>query len=108
MENTSPFLTIQNVEAQIKALLRNVDPELLDPAERKVVAGIRRLSVDTRLDIRDYELSETRQEQLKYAAESKKRLAKLRTAILAAGTVFGSVDVAHLTAQLEQIESWVR
>ncbi|HEY4161106.1 MAG TPA: hypothetical protein VGM08_03530 [Candidatus Saccharimonadales bacterium] len=104
MENTSPFLAMQRTEAQIKALLRGVDPDLLDPAEKKAVAALRRLTVDARLDVRDYELSETRDEQLKYAAEAKTRLAKLRATILAAGAAFGPADVAQLTAQLEQIE----
>jgi hypothetical protein len=108
MENTSPFLAIQRAEAQIKALLRGVDPDTLEPAEKKVTASLRRLAIDTRLDIRDYELSETREEQLKCAAEARKMLLKLRTAILAAGMTFGPADVAQLTAQLEQIESWIR
>jgi hypothetical protein len=108
MESMSPFLAMQRAESQIKALLRSVDMESLETVEKKTVSGLRRLAVDTRLDIRDYELSETREEQLKCAAESKKMLAKLRAAILAAGAAFGAADVAQLTAQLEQIESWVR
>jgi len=108
MENQSPFLAIQRIEGQIKALLRGVDTDLLEPAEKKVVMGLRRQVVDARLDIRDYELSETRGEQLKCALAAKKRLTKLRTAILVAGIAFGPVDVAQLTAELEQVESWLR
>ena len=103
MENTSPFLAIQQVEGQIKALLRRIDTDLMDTTERKAVAGLRRLTIDTRLDIRDYELSETRDEQLKCATAAKKRLAQLEKAILAAGPVFGPADVAQLSAQIEQI-----
>ena len=108
MENTSPFLAMQRAEGPMKALLRGVDSELLEPAERKSIASLRRLAVDARHDIRDYELSETRKEQLECAAKAKKRLDKLRQAILASGSAFGPADVAQLTAQLEQIESWVR
>jgi hypothetical protein len=108
MENTSPFLAMQRAEGQLKALLRAVDVDLLESTERKAVAALKRLAVDVRLDIRDYELSETREEQLKYAAEAKRRLARLRATILSAGVAFGPADVAQLTAHLEQIESRVR
>jgi len=94
---------MQRVEGQIKALLRGVDADVLEPAEKKAVAALRRLAVDTRLDIRDYELSETREEQLKCAAAAKKRLVRLDKAILAVGPAFGPADVAQLSAQLEQI-----
>jgi len=107
MENTSPFLAMQRVEAQLKNLLRSVDTELLEPGEKKSVVSIRRLAIDTRLDVRDYELSETREEQLKCAKAAKKRLEKLEKAILTAGPVFGPADVAQLSAQLEQIQSQI-
>jgi len=104
MENKSPFLAMQRVEGQIRSLLRGVDTDLLDTTERKALASLRRLAIDARLDIRDYELSETREEQLKCAAAAKRRLEKLQKAVLAAGFVFGPADVAQLSAQLGQIE----
>ena len=94
---------MQRVEGQIKALLRQADPDLLDADEKKAVSKLRRLSTDARLDIRDYELSETRDEQLKCAVAAKKRLASLQKTILAAGPVFGPADVAHISAQLEHM-----
>lgn len=108
MENTSPFLAMQRVEGNIKALLRNIDIGQLGQAEKKNVTNLRRLAVDCRLDIRDYELSETREDQLRCAKTAKKQLTKLREAILAVGSLFGPADVAQITAQLEQIENWVR
>lgn len=101
----SPFLAMQRVEGEIKTLLRRVESDDLDMAERKAFASIRRLSTDAKLDIRDYELSETRAEQLKCAVVAKKRVAKLEAAILAVGTAFGPADVAQLGAQLQQIQS---
>jgi len=98
---------MQRVEGQIKAVLRAVDTDVLAPDEKKAFGAVRRLAADARLDIRDYELSETRDEQLKCAAAAKKRLEKLQKAILAAGTAFGPADVAQITAQLEQISGWV-
>jgi hypothetical protein len=108
MDNTSPFVAMQRVETQLKVVLRAVDPDALQPEERKAVSNLRRLMVDTRLDIRDYELSETRVEQLKNADVAKKRLAKLQANILLAGIVFGPADVAQLSAQCEQIDEWLK
>ncbi|HUB94088.1 MAG TPA: hypothetical protein VMB52_06315 [Verrucomicrobiae bacterium] len=108
MENASPFLAMQRVEGEIKALVRSVDMEVLDPAEKKAMTSLRRLAIDARLDIRDYELSETREEQLKCATAAKKHLAKLRIGVLSTGSGFGPADVAQLTAQLEQIEAQIR
>jgi hypothetical protein len=99
---------MQRVEGQIKALLRASDPDMLDADEKKAFGRLRRLATDARLDIRDYELSETREEQLKCAVTAKKRLAKLQANILAAGNVFGPADVAQLGAQIEQINGYIR
>jgi len=107
MDNQSPFLAMQRTETQIKALLRTLDTDLLQPNEKKAVASLRRFSSETRLDIRDYELSETREEQLKKAAAARKGLDRLRGHLLAAGDVFGPADIAQLDAQLEHIKSRV-
>ena len=105
MENQSPFLAMQRVEGQLKGMLRALDTDLLNVEEKKGMATLRRLAVDTRLDIRDYELSETRDEQVKYALVATKRLGKLEAAILATGSMLGAADVAQLTAYLAQIQS---
>jgi len=105
MENTSPFLAMQRVERLLKGVLRSLDTDMLDRDEKKAVVNIKRLVVDARIDIRDYELSETREEQLKKATAAKKRIAKLQANILAASMAFGPVDVAQISAQLEQIEA---
>jgi len=105
MENQSPFLAMQRAETQLKSLLRTIDTDLLAPDEKRAVASLRRLSADTRLDIRDYELSETRAEQLKQAAEARQGLEKLKSQLLVAGNVFGPADIAQLDAQLEHIKS---
>jgi len=107
MQNTSPFLAMQQVERQLKALLRSVDVDTLDKDERKAVATIRRLAADARLDIRDYELSETREEQLKKMRAAQKRLVKLEASMLSVGFAFGAADIAQLSAQMEQINRWL-
>lgn len=104
--NQSPFLAMQEAERHLKGLLRSAPTDLLDPQEKKAVASLRRLAMEARLDIRDYELSETREEQLKKAVAAQKRIDKLQKAILAAGpAVFGPADVAQLGALVEQIQA---
>lgn len=107
MANNSPFMAMQELERHIKSLLRPLDIEILGELSRKAVVSIKLNITDARLDIRDYELSETREEQLKNAAEAKKRLAKLERDILTASDVFSALDTAHITAKLEQINGWI-
>ena len=107
MQNTSPFLAMQRVEGELKRLVRQIDPDSLELDEKKALGQLRRLSLDTRLDIRDYELSETRLEQISKAVDAKNCLAKLEAAMLSASMVFGPADIAQLSAQLEQINGWL-
>ena len=44
--NTSPFLAMQRAEGQMKALLRQADPDSLDTDEKKALASLRRLAAD--------------------------------------------------------------
>ena len=105
MENNSPFLLIKRLETHLNGVLSALDIFDLPAGERKIITLLKSDLVDARLDVRDYELSETRDEQIKKATEAKKRLERLRKGILAASeyNVFSAIDVAQLTAQLEQI-----
>jgi len=98
---------MQRAETYIKGLIRVVDTDSLSLDERRALAALRRLSAETRLDIRDYELSETREEQLKKAAEAKRRLDKLRGNLLAITDVLSPADIAQLDASLEYIKGRV-
>lgn len=101
----SPFLAMRRIEEQMKSVLRTVDVDFLGVHDKKIVNGLRRLLIDARLDVRDYELSETRDEQIKKAFLGKKRLIKLNKAIIDLYNVFGPADVAHLSAQVEYVSS---
>lgn len=107
MGNQSPYLMTQRAETQLKTLLRTVNVDELTLDEKKALSSLRRLSADARIDIRDYELSETREERLLKAKDAKKHLSKLKANILAAGMVFGPADVAQLDAQLDQIMEYL-
>jgi hypothetical protein len=101
----SPFILVKRLETQVRATLVALDLYNLPADERKVVKSLRSLLADSRLDTRDYELSETRDEQLRYAKQAKERLDVVRKHILLASeyNIFGAVDVAQLTAQIETI-----
>jgi hypothetical protein len=108
--NESPFLLMQGLERQLKGVLSAIDVYELPKAEQAVIAGLQHELTDARLDIRDYELSETREAQLRCAKSAWQRIANIQKAILAASeyNVFGAADVAQLTAQLEHIRERIQ
>lgn len=101
----SPFLLAKQLENQVRSALALIDLQSLPKAEQELAAALKRNLDDARLDARDYELSETRQEQLRNARQGKARLEASRKQILGLSeyNVFGPADVAQLTARLEQI-----
>jgi hypothetical protein len=101
----SPFDQIKGLETQIRAVISRLDLAELPKEERTAVTKLRNDLVDARLDIRDYEFSETRAEQVKLAKQAVKSMESIRTGILAVSeyNVLNAVDVAQFTAQLEQI-----
>jgi hypothetical protein len=105
MSNASPYTLIKSLEGAITSALSVVDIYDLDARVAKIIISLQKQIIETRLDVRDYELSETREEQLKYAKISKRQLEVVRKDILTASeyNIFGPVDVAHLTAQLELV-----
>ena len=86
-------------------ILRRIDQTKLDEKPRGAVAKVHQSLIDAKIYIRDYELSEMRDEQLKNAKTGKKWLEQARQAMLKASeyNVFGAIDVAHLSAQIDQI-----
>ena len=68
---------------------------------------LRQYLTDARVYAKDYELSEVREEQLDNAKKSKKWLEQARQQILRASesNVFGPIDVAHLSAQIDQAKA---
>lgn len=74
---------------------------------RKAINELKQNLIDAKIYTQDYELSEMRQEQLDNAKRAKKYLSLARRQILRASefNVFGAVDVAHLTAQIDQAKA---
>jgi hypothetical protein len=108
--DSSPLGRIRSLETQVRAVISQLDIGELPKEERAVVTKLRNDLIDAKLDIRDYEFSDTRAEQQKYGRQAVKRLESIRAGILAASeyNVFNAVDVAQISAQIEQIIDEVR
>ena len=104
-EHSSPFILTSQLVTHLRGVLSSIDVYQMPDNERKIVIDLRQQLTEARLDTRDYELSETRDEQLANAKTAKRRLSKVRKDILTASeyNIFSSIDVAHLTANIEQI-----
>lgn len=76
----------------------------MDIPDQQKIEQLRNVLIDARLEVQDYELAETRDSQLRNAKKAKKYLQVIKSTITDSElNVFGAVDVAHLTAQVEQI-----
>jgi hypothetical protein len=105
MHSNPPAAAVKQVDNQINMILRAVNYRQLAAREVKLLAGLTQNLSDARIYAHDYEVSEMREEQLDNAKKAKKYLNQARAAILRASEfdIFGAVDVAHLTAQVDQI-----
>jgi hypothetical protein len=107
MANDSPSSVIKQVDNRINMILREVNMRKVADREVKLLASLRQNLTDARIYAHDYELSEMREEQLGNAKQAKKYLEQVRQQILRASehNIFGPVDVAHLTAQIDQVKA---
>ena len=84
MANISLTQHIREIELHIGAIITAYDIDSLEAAERDTFATIKRLLIDARLDVRDYEYADSRSEQLICATTGKRRLEQLRKNVLQA------------------------
>jgi len=104
-EPTAPSIKVKRLEADIRQILRKNDQAKLERKYRNALTDLRQNLVDIRIYTNAYEFSEERQEQLQNAKEAKKWLEQARRNILKASedNIFSAIEVAHLSAQIEQI-----
>ncbi len=102
--NQSPFLLAKQLESDVTRLLTGIDLTELPVVEQQAIRRLKRSLVDARLEVQDYELAETREHQLKNAVQARRFLKSIQS-IISSNTidVFGAVDVAHITAHIEQV-----
>jgi ribosome-binding factor A len=105
MASGSPAISVKRIDAQVNMIIRGIDWAKINEKGRRAVIELRQDLSDARVYAQDYELSEMRDEQLANAKKAKKYLARARAAILRASEfdVFGAIDVAHLSAQIDQL-----
>jgi hypothetical protein len=104
---TESALTLMTrLNMQVGSLLSALDIDLIGKETGKILRLIRRLSEDARLDVRDWEMSDSRVEMEQHAQVAKKRLEELRKQVLKASEhgIFSAVDVVHISAQIDSIE----
>ncbi len=98
-------MLVTRLVTDVGGLVVAFDIDGLSRGQQHEIALMKRVLADARLDVRDYELSETRAEQLEKATTARKRLDELRHLILRASEygVFGAIDVAQTSAQIDEI-----
>ncbi|HEX9153794.1 MAG TPA: hypothetical protein VF809_03160 [Candidatus Saccharimonadales bacterium] len=97
----------KELERQAGSILSAFDVNELPQRERELVTVLKNQLADARLDARDYEYAQTRVEQLGAVKEARAHLATLQETIVKASeyNLFGAVDVAQLSARIQQIIS---
>ncbi len=106
----SPLQTITRLTSYVANILAAVDIDEVDREGQKVLTHLKRQLADVRLDIRDYEMSDTRAEMVQNGNTAIERLGQIRMAILKASehNIFGAIDVAHITAEVETVISDIK
>jgi hypothetical protein len=101
----SPSKVIKQISAQINRILRSIDLRTLGNKERKILNGLQQNLNDSRIYLQAYELSETREEQKGNVKIAEEWLEQARKNILSASEydIFNAIDVAHLSALIDQI-----
>lgn len=95
----------QKLDRLIKGVIRSLDVEALSQKERTALSQIRLACNEIRLDIRDYEYAQSREEQLKWAKIGRHNVAALNKLLLSLEDVFSPADIAECGAYLETLRS---
>jgi hypothetical protein len=105
MEAKSPSAAIKLVDGQINLIQRQLNLRLLSRKERDNLALLHQNLAEARIYAVDFELSETDEDRIKNVKTAKKWLANAQKRIVTASLtdIFEPVDVAHLSAQIEQV-----
>jgi len=107
MASYSPSGLVKQIDTQVNMILRKINWDEVNEKARKAVVELRQNLADAKIYSTDYELSEMREEQIDNAKKARKWLEQARQRILRASEfdVFGPVDTAYLTAQIDQAKA---
>jgi hypothetical protein len=100
----------KQLEGQVSMILRQVDQDEFSGKVRASIAILKQALADIRIYTNAYELSETAEEQAQNATNAKKYLGQAQQQILKVSeyNIFGPVDVAHLSAQIEELKDGLK
>lgn len=100
-----PSELLKKLDLNIKGVLSTLSVNTRQ--EQRIVDVLRRDLSSLRLYVSDFQNAEHAKDSLKASRMAVKLLASVRQAIMSGSEhdMFGAVDVAHLTAQIEQLES---
>jgi hypothetical protein len=102
---SGPSIRVKRLEADVRQILRKTDEAKLERKYRNALTELRQNLVDIRIYTNAYEFSEEQPEQLQNAKITKEYLQQARAHILKASEadIFSAIDVAHLSAQIDQL-----
>ena len=105
MDNPSVYVLARRLEADIVRILSGVDVHDLGVQAGRAVTVLKHQVTDMRLDVRDYEQSETRAEQLQLRKAGHERLEEVRQSMLVASehNLFSAIEIAQLSAHIDNI-----
>ena len=104
-DTATPLQQLQQIETAVRSILMAILDEDLPAAGRRAVREIRQTMVQARKALRDYEREEDARLQASLLPESITGLEQVRHNILDASQydVFSAIDVAHVTATIDQL-----
>ena len=107
MPSVSTYTLAKRLDGEITRIIAAARAAgLIDGSVQQEVKLLKRDLIDARLDVRDYELAETKAEQRQLGSDATKRLADVQHSILVASqyNIFSAVEVAQLSAQIAQLQ----
>lgn len=107
MPNVSTYTLAKQLDGEITRVVAAARAAgLTEGLVQQELKLLKRDLTDARLDIRDYELAETKAEQRQLGLDASKRLMGVQQGILAASqyNIFSAIEVAQLSAQIAQLQ----
>jgi hypothetical protein len=109
-DTATPLQQLQQIEAFVRGLLIAIVDDDLPAAGRRAVREIRQTMAQARKALRDYEREEDARVQARLLPETFMGLEQVRRNILDASQydVFSAIDIAHLSAKIDQLMDRLR
>jgi hypothetical protein len=102
---SGPSIKVKRLEQDVRQILRKSNETKLERKYRSILTELRQNLADIRIYTNGYELSEERPEQIENAKAARQWLGEARKNILKASErdIFSAIDVAYLSAQIDQL-----